>query len=210
MLVELRDVEVEIEPEEILSQALRDGDLSVRDTLSLCQDEVGMQDMLEELEPDGDDIQTYCNTKDIELECDFEAIVKSLKDLSKEQRASLLWFIIGINDSEIKHLVTMELVIPKLNELVGIYRNINPVWDFMDDYYFCVIDDTEVNIRGYSDKGEKSFHLWMYNNKKDDEVVDTMYSSYSELQEEMMRVVKGNITFPAVESLLKITRGVRQ
>jgi len=72
----------------------------------------------------------------------------------------------------------------------------------MDDYYFCVIDDIEINIRGYS---ENSFHLWMYNNKHDDEVADTMFTSYSELQDTMIQIFKGDITFPSVESLLKIT-----
>ena len=118
MLVELKYVEVEIEPEEILSQALRDGDLSVKDALSLCEDEVDMQDILEDLSPDGDDLQQYCNTKNIELEVDFEDMVRSLKNLTQEQRASLLWFIIGIADEDIKHLVTVELVIPKLNDLI--------------------------------------------------------------------------------------------
>ena len=122
MLVELKYVEVEIEPEEILSQALHDGDISVRDALSLCQDEAGMQDILEELEPDGDDIQEYCDKKRIELEYDFKGIVKSLKSLSQEQRASLLWFIIGINDEDIKKLVTVELLIPKMNELIQVEK----------------------------------------------------------------------------------------
>ena len=126
MLVELKYVEVEIEPEEILSQALRDGDLSVRDTLSLCEDEVGMQDMLEELEPEGEDIQRYCDTKKIELEYNFEDIVKSLKDLTQKERASLLWFIIGINDEEIKQVITTELIIPKMNELIRVQSNEYP------------------------------------------------------------------------------------
>ena len=80
----------------------------------------------------------------------------------------------------------------------------------MDDYYFCVIDDTEINIRGYSEDNKKSFHLWMYNNKNDDELVDAMFTSYSELQEAMMEIIKGNITFPSVESLLKISTGERR
>ena len=123
MLVELRDVEVYVEPDDILKQALQDGDISVRDTLSLCEDEVGMQDMLEELAPDGDDIQQYCNRKKIELEYDFEEIVKSLKVLTQKERASLMWFIIGINDDEIRMVITTELVIPKMNELIRVRSN---------------------------------------------------------------------------------------
>ena len=125
MLVELKYVEVEIEPEEILSQALRDGDLSVRDILSLCEDEVGMQDILEELAPDGSEIQRYCDAKRIELEYNFEDIARSLKHLRDDERASLLWLIIGINDDEIRHVITTELVIPKLNNLINIDKSSN-------------------------------------------------------------------------------------
>ena len=208
MLVEFKYVKVEIEPDDILYKALENGDLSISDAVSICEEEAGYKEVLDSI--DDEDIQKYCNDKELELECDFESMAKNLKGLSQEERAQLLWFIIGINDEEIKNIVTVELVIPKLNELINVKRSINPVWDFMDDYYFCVIDDTEVNIRGYNDNGEKSFHLWMYNNKKDDEVVDAMYSSYSELQEVMMKIIKGNITFPSIESLLKITRGEKR
>ncbi len=215
MLVELKYIEVEIEVEEILSQALRDGDLSVRETLSLCEDEIGMQDMLEELSPDGDDIQEYCDTKNIELEVSFEDMVRSLKtNLNQEQRASLLWFIIGMNDDEvqeeIKKIVTVEIVIPRLNDLIQVKRNIIPYRVYIDDYYFCVIDDTEINIRGYDDNGTKSYHLWMYKNKDDDEIADTMFDSYSELQEQMMKIIKGNIIFPSAESLFKISTGEKR
>jgi len=207
MLVELRDVEVYVEPDDILSKALENGDLSIYDAVSICEEEAGAEEILKNIEDE--DIQKYCDTKGIELECDFEMMAKNLKSLSQEERAKLLWFIIGINDEEIKKVVTVELVIPKLNSLINVKRSINPVWDYMDDYYFCVIDDTEVNIRGYSEDNKKSFHLWMYNNKNDDELVDAMFTSYSELQEAMMKIIKGNITFPSVESLLKISTGER-
>ena len=207
MLVELRDVEVYVEPNDILSKALSDGDLSIYDAVSICEEEAGASEILDSI--DDEDIQKYCNDKELELSCDFKMMAKNLKSLSQEERAQILWFIVGINDSEIKKVVTVELVIPKLNNLINVKRSINPVWDYMDDYYFCVIDDTEVNIRGYSDNDKKSFHLWMYNNKNDDELVDAMFTSYSELQEAMMKIIKGNITFPAVESLLKISTGER-
>ena len=118
MLVELRDVEVYVEPNEILSQALQDGELSISDAVSICEDEADADEILRNI--DDEDIQQYCNNKGIEIEYDFEMMVKSLKDLSQEQRASLLWFIIGINDEEIKRVVTVELVIPKLNELIRV------------------------------------------------------------------------------------------
>ena len=121
MLVALKYVEIEVEPEEVLFQALREGDLSINDAVSICEEEAGPQEVLESV--DDEDIQRYCEEHSIELEQNFETIVKSLKSLTQEERASLLWFIIGINDEEIKHLVTMELIIPRLNELIAVKRS---------------------------------------------------------------------------------------
>lgn len=205
MLIELKYVEVEIEPEEIIFKSLSEGDIPVRDVVYMCLEEAGTEEVLKCIEDSN--IQEYCENKGIELECSFETIVKNLKKLSQEQRASLLWFIIGINDEEIKKVVTVELVIPKLNNLIQVKRSMNPVWDFMNDYYFCVIENTEVNIRGYSKDEKESFHLWMYDNKRDEELVDAMYASYSELQEAMIKIVGGDVVFPDAESLIKVTRG---
>lgn len=121
MLVELRDVEVYVEPDDILSKALSDGDLSISDAISICEEEAGAREILDSI--DDEDIQKYCNDKELELECDFEMMAKNLKNLSQEERAQILWFIIGINDSEIKKVVTVELVIPKLNDLINVKRN---------------------------------------------------------------------------------------
>jgi len=121
MLIELRDVEVYVEPDDILIRALSNGDLSISDAVSICEEEAGASEILESI--DDEDIQKYCNDKELELECDFEMMAKNLKGLSQEERAKLLWFIIGINDEEIKQLVTVELVIPKLNELINVKRN---------------------------------------------------------------------------------------
>lgn len=118
MLVELRDVEVYIEPDDILNKALRDGDLSISDAVCICEEEAGAEEILRSI--DDEDIQKYCNDKNIGLECNFEMMAKNLKGLSNEERASLLWFLIGINDDEIKKVVTVELVIPKLNELIQV------------------------------------------------------------------------------------------
>ena len=121
MLVELKYVEVEIEADEILFQALRDGDLSVDDAVRICEEEAGTKEVLDSIADE--DIKIYCDTKGIELKVSFEDMAKNLKSLSQEERSKLLWFIIGINDEEIKHLVTVELVIPKLNELVNIKKS---------------------------------------------------------------------------------------
>ena len=122
MLVELKYVEVEIEIEEVFSQAIRDGDLSIRDAVSICEDESDAEEILNLISDE--DIQQYCDTKGIELECDFEMMTKNLKGLSTEERASLLWHLLGINNEEtqekIKKMVTVEIVIPKLNDLINL------------------------------------------------------------------------------------------
>ena len=118
MLIELRDVEVYVEPDDILYKALSNAELSVEDVINIIENEADAEEILKNI--DDEDIQQYCKDKSIEIEYDFEMIANSLKHLSQEERAKLLWFIIGINDEEIKHLVTLELVIPKLNELVNI------------------------------------------------------------------------------------------
>ena len=120
MLVELKYVEIEIEVEEILFQALRDGYLSVDDAVRICEEEAGTQEILKNI--DDEDIQKYCKDKNIEIEYDFEMIANSLKYLSQEERASLMWFIIGINDETIKKVVEVELILPKLNELISVKK----------------------------------------------------------------------------------------
>jgi len=121
MLIELKDVEVYVEPDDILFRALADGDLSIDDAVRICEEEAGTKEVLDSIADE--DIKIYCDTKGIELKVSFEDMAKNLKSLSQEERSKLLWFIIGINDEEIKHLVTVELVIPKLNELVNIKKS---------------------------------------------------------------------------------------
>lgn len=205
MLVELKYVEVEIEIEEVFEKALSDMDLSMRDAINICESVSSAEEILEYI--DDEDIQKYCDTKGIEIEYDFEMIVENLKTLSKEQRASLFWFIIGINDEEIKKLVTVELIVPKMNELINIKQKnkvINPIWDSRDDYTFATEKNIEINIRVYS---ESSIHLWMYNNTKDDELVDSMYKNISDLQKRLNKELGAEVTLPKIEDLLKATRG---
>ena len=121
MLISLKQVEIEVEPEEVLFQALREGDLSINDAVSICEEEAGAQEVLESV--DDEDIQRYCEEHGIELEQNFKTIVKSLKSLTQEERASLLWFIIGINNNEIKKVVEVELILPRLNELIKVKRS---------------------------------------------------------------------------------------
>lgn len=205
MLVELKYVEVEIEIEEVFEKALSDMDLSMRDAINICESVSSAEEILDYI--DNRDIQDYCKKQEIELECSFEMMVKNLKTLSQEQRASLFWFIISINDEEIKKLVTVELIVPKMNELINIKQKnkvINPIWDSRDDYSFATEGDIEINVRAYS---ESSLHLWMYNNELDDECVDSMYKNISDLQKKLNEEVGAEVTLPKIEDLLKATRG---
>ena len=205
MLIELRDVEVYVEPDDILSQALSNGNLSISDVINICEEEADAEEILQNI--DDEDIQQYCNKYSIKVKCDFEMMANSLKHLSQEERASLLWFIIGINDEEIKKVVTVELVIPKLNDLINVKQKVdvlNPVWDARDDYFACVENNIEINVRAYS---ESSLHLWLYNNGTDSELADSMYKNILDLQKELNEILGAKVTLPKLEDLLKVTKG---
>ena len=127
MYVELKYVEVEIEIEEVLGQAMSSGDLTVRDVINICEEESDAEEILEII--NDEDIQQYCEIKGIKQECDLEMMTKSLKGLNVEERASLLWHLLGINNEEtqeeIRKVVTVEIVIPKLNDLINLKGAIN-------------------------------------------------------------------------------------
>lgn len=93
MLVELRDVEVHVEPEEILTQALQEGDVTVSTAVSLCIDEEGIERVLDAIE--NDDIRTYCDNNSIYdyLE-DFESIAAAVKELTQPEKAQLVWMLL--------------------------------------------------------------------------------------------------------------------
>mgnify|MGYP006883146842 CR=1 FL=1 len=90
MLLELRDVEVHIEPVEVLTQALQDYDLSVNDTINICIDEESVDTVLEAIE--NEDIKAYCYNKDINIELNyFPQICEAVKEFTTQEKAMLLW-----------------------------------------------------------------------------------------------------------------------
>ncbi len=205
MLIELRDIEAYVEPDDILQQALRDGDLSGRDTINILQEDMLIDDILDEFDPI--DILAFCKKNEIKQELDFEEIVDSLQELSKEEKKEIIWKIINIDNditkSKITKSIELQIVIPTLEKYLQV-KEADILWDHMDDYYHVVVQDIEINIRAYS---ESSFHLWMYDNKKDDEVIDTMFTSYDELKSTMNGLLHSSVTYPKIEDLLKITQG---
>lgn len=93
MLVELKDVEVHIEPEEILNQALQDGDVTVGTAIYLCTSEKGVERVLDAI--DNEDIRSYCDNNNIynHLE-DFESIATAVIKLTQQEKAQLVWMLL--------------------------------------------------------------------------------------------------------------------
>ena len=90
MLIELKDVEVHIEPTEVLSQALQDYDITVNDVVNICIEEESVDTVLEALE--NEDIKSYCYDKDINIELKyFEQISEAVKEFTTQEKAMLLW-----------------------------------------------------------------------------------------------------------------------
>ena len=90
MLVEIKDVEVHIEPIEILIQALQDYDLSINDTVNICIEEESVDTVLEAI--DNESIKSYCYAKDINKELKyFDQISDAVKQFTTTEKAMLLW-----------------------------------------------------------------------------------------------------------------------
>jgi hypothetical protein len=93
MLIELRDVEVHIEPDEILKKALEEGDLSVDKVVRACIYEESAEAVLDALEHG--DIEHYCKRHDIGMMIvDFETIASVLRNLTNLEKAQLLWLLL--------------------------------------------------------------------------------------------------------------------
>jgi len=93
MLIELRDVEVHIEPDEILKKALEEGDLDVRSVIRECIYEESAEAVLDALEHC--DIEHYCKRHDIGTTIvDFETIASAVKNLTNLDKAQLLWLLL--------------------------------------------------------------------------------------------------------------------
>jgi hypothetical protein len=93
MLVELRDVEVYVEPDEILKKALEEGDLSVDKVVRACIYEESSDAVLEALEHS--DIEDFCKRHEIGAAViDYETIALALKSLTNQEKAQLLWLLL--------------------------------------------------------------------------------------------------------------------
>ena len=93
MLVELRDVEVHIEPETILSQAIQEGDISTDTVVRECIGEDGVDAVLDAV--DNNDIELYCKRLGLASALPkYEDIVLGLGELGQEYKAKILWLLL--------------------------------------------------------------------------------------------------------------------
>lgn len=98
MLVELRDVEVHIEPETVLTQALQDGDISIGTVIYECISEDGVESVLDGI--DNDDIRDYVEKYHLDAEIDsYEHIIRAIKELPQSQKAQLLWHLVKLEEN---------------------------------------------------------------------------------------------------------------
>ena len=90
MLVELKDVEVHIEPTEVVQQALEDHDIYADELITMCIDHESAEYVLESI--DNEKIKEYCINHEINIELKyFEQISEAVKDFTIQEKALLLW-----------------------------------------------------------------------------------------------------------------------
>lgn len=90
MLVELRYVETEIEPKEILAKALQKGDLDVKAVINECEYQEGIESILDVV--DNDEILRYVKKYDLDIEINnYDHVTRSVKEFTQTQKALLLW-----------------------------------------------------------------------------------------------------------------------
>jgi len=93
MLVELKYVETEIDPREILTKALQEGDLDVKAVLNECEYEEGIESILDAV--DNDEILRYVQKYDLDVEINnYDFVIRSIKEFTHTQKALLLWQLI--------------------------------------------------------------------------------------------------------------------
>ena len=100
MLIELRDVEVFVEPDDILIKALEEGDISVDRVIRECINEDGAEAVLDAIE--NYDIKDYAEKHELhpDEEIDqYERILQSLQELSQTDKARLLWQLLKCQEA---------------------------------------------------------------------------------------------------------------
>jgi len=94
MLVELKSVEAYIQPEEILKQALQEGDISIKRVIEICEEEDGEESILDEI--NNDKIRAYCKRYDLNISLDsYRQVVSVVDEFTHQEKALLLWHLLN-------------------------------------------------------------------------------------------------------------------
>jgi len=92
MLIELRDVEVYVEPDDIMTKALEEGDLTIDTLVRECISEEGVDSVLDAV--DNSDITDYCERLELTPPVDFTQISTNIRSLNQDEKAKLIWLLL--------------------------------------------------------------------------------------------------------------------
>ena len=92
MLYELRDVEVYIEPDEVLTKALEEGDITIDTLVRECISEDGVDSVLDAV--DNSDITDYCERLELVLPVNFTQMATNIRSLNQDEKAKLIWLLL--------------------------------------------------------------------------------------------------------------------
>lgn len=93
MLVEVKDVEVFIEPKDILPQALSEGEITIQEVIRQCIYEESVSEVLDTI--DKEDIESYCiSNRLLNHLLTLDDIAIALPSLDKTDKAKLLWLLL--------------------------------------------------------------------------------------------------------------------
>ncbi len=98
MLIELRDVEVHVEPLEVLTKALEEGDATVDSVVNECIINDGAESVLDGV--DNGDIQRYCERYQLQEHLDYHAVADLAKKLNQVEKAMLVWLLLSTTKEE--------------------------------------------------------------------------------------------------------------
>jgi hypothetical protein len=93
MLIELKDVEVFIEPEVVLTQALEEGDITTATIVAECISEDGVDSVLKTL--DADEIIEYVQKYNLKAYIGgINEIIEAISLLNDTEKAQVLWHLL--------------------------------------------------------------------------------------------------------------------
>jgi len=80
-------------------------------------------------------------------------------------------------------------------------KNTKEKYDTQDDYYYTVINNIEINIRGYK---KDRISLWIYDHNTEIELDDNEYKSLHEIQNKIKTLTNIDNDLPTINQLLEL------